>query len=442
MPRFVEALLDGERVMYAPLGGSALPAPKGCGITAPPIGEEDAAVASVELFAGAGGLALGTAAAGLGRKTVIEWDANACATLRRNRPGWETIEGDVRGYSFNRHRGAALVSGGPPCQPFSIGGKHRGRDDRRNLFPEAVRAVREIGPEAFLFENVRGLLREGFSTFFSYIVLQLRYPSVVAVGDEEWQDHLARLERLHTSGEAPAYNVVWQCVDAVDHGVPQHRWRVFLAGVRSDLGVEYAFPHATHGQDALLHDQWVSGDYWERHEVPMRRRPAIPASWAKRVEGLRSEMRAMMGEPWRTVRDAISDLPPIAAPGEAPAMPNHYLNLGARSYAGHTGSPLDEPAKALKAGDHGVPGGENMLRRETGEVRYFSVRECARLQCFPDDWVFEGSWTESMRQLGNAVPVRLAEAVARPLVRLMRGGARPTRGRRPSTISGDPAGAA
>ena len=92
---------------------------------------------------------------------------------------------------------------------------------------------------------------------------------------------------------------------------------------------------------------------------------------------------------------------------------NHKLQGGARSYPGHTGSPLDEPAKTLKAGDHGVPGGENMLRTPSGSVRYFSIRESARLQTFPDDFVFHGSWTESMRQLGNAVPVALAEIVAR-----------------------------
>src|SRR5690606_17264971 len=95
------------------------------------------------------------------------------------------------------------------------------------------------------------------------------------------------------------------------------------------------------------------------------------------------------------------------------AIPNHRFQVGARTYVGHTGSPLDEPAKTLKAGVHGVPGGENMLRRPDGTVRYFTVRESARLQTFPDDYVFHGSWTETMRQLGNAVPVDLAETIAR-----------------------------
>ncbi len=385
---------------------------------------------SVELFAGAGGLALGTAEAGLTHKVVIEWDENAASTLRRNHDDgvkhardWTIVQGDVKDYDFQQHHDEVMfVSGGPPCQPFSIGGKHRGKDDGRNMFPQAVRAVREIRPLAFMFENVRGLLRENFSKYFGYIVHQLRYPTVKPKGDEEWTDHLARLERIHTAGEDTGlnYNVVFQCVNAVDYGVPQHRWRVFVIGIRSDLGIEYAYPRATHEQDALLHDVWVSGDYWERHGIPKKRRLSPPAVLSKRIGRLRSSMREMLGSPWRTVRDAISDLPKISAARKTSKIANHYLNLGAKSYPGHTGSPLDEPAKALKAGDHGVPGGENMLRSEDGEVRYFSVRECARLQCFPDNWYFEGSWTESMRQLGNAVPVALAEQIAQPLVNLLR----------------------
>jgi DNA (cytosine-5)-methyltransferase 1 len=118
-------------------------------------------------------------------------------------------------------------------------------------------------------------------------------------------------------------------------------------------------------------------------------------------------------KPWRTVRDVISDLP---APwqtrtSEEPGL-THFSIPGARTYIGHTGSPLDEPAKTLKAGDHGVPGGENMLANPDGSVRYFTIRESARLQTFPDEYVFPGSWTESMRQIGNAVPVDLARSLA------------------------------
>jgi DNA (cytosine-5)-methyltransferase 1 len=384
---------------------------------------------SIELFAGAGGLALGTSRAGFEHGAVIEWDADACATLRLNaRAGsghaddWNVIPADVSAYDFRQHAGdIEFISGGPPCQPFSLGGKHRGQADCRNMFPHAVRAVREIRPKAFIIENVKGLLRRTFANYYNYIIYQLRFPDVVARGDEEWTDHLARLEKIATSGSRRGltYNVVYRLMDAADYGVPQHRYRVLIVGVRSDLGVEFSFPDKTHGEDALLYDQWVSGEYWDRHKVARKNRPAIPDRARAKVDRLGGFWRPMMLKPWRTVRDAIADLPRLAEGESCAKTPNHFYNPGARSYAGHTGSLYDAPAKALKAGDHGVPGGENTLRLDDGSVRYFSVRECARIQTFPDEWVLAGSWTESMRQLGNAVPVDLAWAVASRLQRVL-----------------------
>ncbi len=384
---------------------------------------------SIELFAGAGGLAFGTAEAGFQHKIVVEWDSNACATLRKNHEAgvrhvrdWEIIKEDVTQCDFARYRdGIDLVCGGPPCQPFSLGGKHGGHRDHRNMFPQAVRAVREVRPKAFLLENVRGLLRKNFANYYSYIIHQLRYPTVVPQGDEDWAHHLARLERLHTSGERVGlrYNVVYQLVNAVDYGVPQHRWRVFIVGIRSDLSAEFCFPQPTHEEDALLYSQWITGDYWDRHCIPRSKWPSMPARLTRRVDSLRDLFPGTLLQAWRTVRDATGDLPRVAVGERSSKVPNHFLNPGARSYAGHTGSLYDEPAKALKAGDHGVPGGENTLRLKDELVRYFSVRECARLQTFPDEWTFEGSWTESMRQLGNAVPVTLAKRIASPLMEML-----------------------
>lgn len=373
----------------------------------------------VELFTGAGGLALGVKRAGFKHAAVVERDGDSCKTLllnqRRGHPefaDWPIHHQDVCEFDFTRiKRPIHLVAGGPPCQPFSLGGKHRGHRDQRNLFPEAVRAVRELQPEAFLFENVKGLLRDSFAKYFSYILLQLKHPVLRLKNSEPWEDHLARLEKHETSGNYDDfhYNVIFSLLNAADYGVPQRRERVFIVGIRSDLGIEWSFPEKTHSQDGLLWSQTVTNEYWERHGV--RRRSEILGDRAARVEALQKAGRRPPELPWRTVRDAISDLPDPERESPARVM-NHTLNPGARAYPGHTGSDYDEPAKVLKAGDHGVPGGENMLLKPDGKVRYFTVRESARLQTFPDNMAFPASWTESMRQIGNAVPVTLAETVA------------------------------
>lgn len=365
---------------------------------------------SIELFSGAGGMALGLERAGFESVALMERDAEACRTLRLNRRDWNIVEGDVREVDFGRLGPVDLVAGGPPCQPFSMGGKARGYDDTRDMFPEAVRAVRELRPRAFIFENVRGLLRQAFADYVEFIRLQLSYPDFAVSRNTDWATNLQRLQRHHTSksrrGGHLSYQVSLTLADAADYGVPQRRHRVFFVGFRRDLDAGWSFPRPTHAEDELLRDQYVGGSYWERHGL---RCPAPPARILRRVEKLRSGELFPAALPWVTVRDALASLP---APGGNPGPANHRIQPGARSYPGHTGSLLDEPSKALKAGDHGVPGGENMLRHPNGRVRYFTVREAARIQTFPDDFTFPGSWSENMRQLGNAVPVELARAVA------------------------------
>lgn len=385
-------------------------------------------MSSIELFAGAGGLAMGMARAGFQHSAVIEWNEDACQTIRENRAHYDNhredfqlFEGDARSFDFNPYAGAVeVISGGPPCQPFSLGGKHKGNLDERDMFPTAVQAVRETRPRAFIFENVKGLLRQSFASYFEYIYLQLSYPDIPRTSGESWNDHLARLESIHTSGKRkPTYHVVYRLLNAADYGVPQKRERVFLVGFRADLGIEWTFPEPTHSEEALLMAKWITGDYWDRHDIGKRSRPAIPEKLMKRVARLAdSAAPATRLRPWVTVRDAIRDLPDPEQPSLF-TIPNHVFTPGARSYPGHTGSPLDEPSKTLKAGDHGVPGGENMLVRPDGSVRYFTVREAARIQTFPDDYVFHGSWSDTMKQLGNAVPVRLAEAVARSVAQAL-----------------------
>ncbi len=377
---------------------------------------------AVELFAGAGGLAMGTAMAGFRHEAVLEWDKYCCDTIRENQQRgmrlvrkWPLHEMDVRKFDFSSLTdGIDLVAGGPPCQPFSIGGKARGMKDERNMFPEVFRAVRELRPRTVLVENVKGLARRAFATYFGYLLLQLRHPEITRKPDESLEAHLSRLERHHTRGKHDGlhYNVVWRLLNAADYGVPQRRERVIIVGIRSDLGLEWSFPEPTHSQDALLFEQWCSGSYWERHRIGKKDRPPVPARLRSRIARLGCTGVLWSPKPWRTVRDAISDLPDPRKSGDNLGICNHRFQPGARPYPGHTGSPLDEPAKTLKAGDHGVPGGENMLAYHDGTVRYLTVRESARLQAFPDEFVFHGSWTETMRQLGNAVPVTLARVVA------------------------------
>ena len=364
---------------------------------------------------------MGISEAGFTHEAVLEWDRYACDTIRENQrlgvepvAHWSLHEADVRTFDYSAMTESPdLIAGGPPCQPFSLGGRHRGWNDERDMFPEMVRAVRELRPRAILVENVKGLLRQSFAKYFEYIMLQISYPEVVLKRNEDWSEHLARLERHHLHGQREGlfYRVVFRLLNAADYGVPQRRERVILVGFRQDLEREWSFPKATHSLDALLWDQWVSGEYWERHEVPKKDRPSPPPRIESRISRL-GTLFPPTELPWSTVRDAISDLPDPEKNGCSTTIANHGFNPGARSYHGHTGSPLDGPAKTLKAGDHGVPGGENMLTRPDGSIRYFTVRESARLQTFPDDYMFHGSWTETMRQLGNAVPVELGRVVA------------------------------
>jgi DNA (cytosine-5)-methyltransferase 1 len=364
---------------------------------------------------------MGISEAGFTHEAVLEWDRYSCDTIRENQKlgmepvtDWPLYEKDIRTFDYSGiSEEPDLIAGGPPCQPFSLGGRHGGWDDERDMFPEMVRAIRELKPRAIIVENVKGLLRSSFARYFEYIVLQISYPELTLKSGELWREHLSRLERHHIHGRKNglSYKVVFRLLNAADYGVPQKRERVIIVGFRQDLEVDWLFPQATHSLDALLWDQWVTGEYWDRHGIPAKDRPSPQPSLEGRILRL-GKLFPPPELPWTTVRDAISDLPDPESPGRATTIPNHDFNPGARSYHGHTGSPLDTPAKTLKAGDHGVPGGENMLARQDGSVRYFSVRESARLQTFPDEYVFHGSWTETMRQLGNAVPVLLGQVVA------------------------------
>lgn len=357
----------------------------------------------IELFAGCGGMALGVAQAGFRHLLVAEVDQHAVRTLVENKHrgvssmrGWPLHAGDVRSVDYGTIPAVDLVAGGPPCQPFSIGGRHAGPEDERNMWPEALRAVRELAPRAFLFENVRGLLRPAFGDYLRSLTSSLRAPGAV--------------DRRSRTAEHVAYHVAVGAVNAADYGAAQKRHRAIVMGIRTDVAPRIEMPAPTHSRTALVWDQWVSGDYWRRHALPPP--SAGPSAADETILKMVAGRPRPSTLPWRTVRDAIGDLPEPTLDEERPE--GHRLHPGARLYPRHTGSGWDEPAKALKAGAHGVPGGENIIVSESGEARYFTLREMMRLQGFPDGFVIPGGgWKYPVRQIGNAVPVEMASAFAR-----------------------------
>jgi DNA (cytosine-5)-methyltransferase 1 len=374
---------------------------------------------SIEMFTGGGGLALAMHESGFRHLLVNEVEHRACETLRRNvavdateapasgdeaSERWPLIERDVHKVDFSAYQGHVdVVAGGVPCQPWSLGGAHKGFNDERNLWPELFKCVRQVRPRAVIAENVKGLLRPSFRPYYEYIIRELSAPFEQRSPDEDWQDHDQRLRRALFSPGDPTerYDVKYLLVNAADYGVPQIRWRVFVVAFRSDLGLaDWTFPRPTHSAAALARSQ-RDGSYWKEHGIkPSQKFTEIDSNGD---DGLQR---------WRTLRDAIKGLPePLGDKVEHPDWIHHYGWPGAREYPGHTPNELDAPAKAVKAGVHGVPGGETVLRRDDGTIRYMTVREVARVMTFPDHWRLAGPRGEQMRQLGNAVPVMLAKVM-------------------------------
>ncbi|MDA0564662.1 DNA cytosine methyltransferase [Streptomonospora sp. S1-112] len=408
----------------------------------------------VELFAGAGGLAMAVHRAGFRPLLFNEFAKRACETLEANvavrvpsgerptvpRAGERVplVAGDVQELDMGYLAGRVdVLAGGPPCQPFSLGGVAKGDEDKRNMFPQMFRAVREIRPKAVICENVRGLLRPSFRPYFDYIQRELKLPFEERAEDATWREHDAYLvERLKREPDDPTerYDVVMVPVNAADYGVPQIRHRVILVAFRWDLGADLALfrrlVQPTHSETALIRSM-DDGGYWERHsDVPAHVRERVMGRLPRSVpmsDGLR---------PWHTLRDAITG---IGDNKPLPEIPDEWLDRtehllggftehigwpGARIYDGHTPNELDRPAKTVKAGVHGVPGGESVMLLDDlvpggdgiggdrYKHRYMTVRETARVMTFPDSWVLKGPRGEKMRQLGNAVPVALGEVFA------------------------------
>ncbi len=302
------------------------------------------ALTVLELCAGAGGQALGLEQAGFEHTALIEIDADACRTLRHNRPDWNVIQGDVTAFDAKPYRGVDLLAGGLPCPPFSVAGKQRGEADERNLFPAAFRIIQEVQPKAVMIENVRGLLDARFGYYRELIV-----------------------ERLSALG----YETRFQLLNASDFGVPQNRPRVFIVGLRPQYASAFSVPE----------------------KMPLE----ISVG-----EALYSFMKK---DGWRGAKDWR-----IAASGVAPAIVG-----GSKKHGGPDLGPTRARAAWAKLG---VDGRGIALKPPSKEFLGFprlTVPMAAKVQGFPDDWVFTGGKTAAYRQAGNALPPPLAFAVAQAI---------------------------
>lgn len=363
---------------------------------------------SLEMFAGAGGLALGVHSVGFEPLVVNEFNTHACETLRSN-GDWPVLEADCHEVDWSTWAGRIdLLAAGVPCQPFSIGGLANGHDDDRNLFPEFLRALGETLPRAVIVENVQGLVRPSFKPYLDYVVTRMGNPEDRPEPGQSWERHAEEIYK-RSRGDESTYQVFGpKLLQAADFGVPQYRKRLFIVAFRRDaLRGEWTWPEPTHSKEALIWDQ-VHGGYWQEHDLPEAAPPKATqaavrrAKASKRPEGLR----------WVTLRDALLGLPePSHEPD--PERDGHVIPTSEpRVYKKHGPNLLDWVGKTVKAGVHGSAGGENILMTDDSSLRHLSVREIARIQTFPDDHVIRGARSRAVNQLGNAVPVRLANIVA------------------------------
>lgn len=372
----------------------------------------------VELFVGLGGMARGIEAAGFDHRLVAEHNPQAIQTLRDDPVSaqWPLHDEDVRELDYGALApGLDLLAAGVPCQPFSQGGVHAGPADTRNMFPETFAAIRALRPKAVLIENVRGLARPRFAEFLSYIVDHLRVPHLSIRDGEDWRGHHLRVQHaLRGADDDPddRYFVEWRPICAADYGIAQRRVRILMVAIRGDLAPFWRWPPATHSADALLREK-LDGAYWDEHGITA---PPIEVPKATRLRAEKLE-RPFHLQRWRTLRDVIGDLPAPAPTADDAVLHGHLAWPGARLYRGHRGCLLDEASKTIKAGVHGVAGGEHIVHLDDGTFRYLTVRECMRVQDLPDSMEIGTTRTAAMRQIGNAVPPKVAEVFAAAIAR-------------------------
>ena len=328
---------------------------------------------SIELFAGGGGLALGMEKAGFQHVLLNEFDHSACETLRRNRPNWNVIEGDVHEIDFTPFRDKIdFLSGGFPCQAFSYAGKRLGFEETRGtLFFELARAVKEIRPKVFMGENVRGLFEHDNGR-----TLQTIKDVIAELGYTLLEPRVLR---------------------ALQYDVPQKRERLILIAIRNDIAplVKFNWPDVCPSLRTLK-DAFFSGELFDSN---------VPASEGQKYPDSKLKVMQLVpeGGDWRDLPDDIA----------REYMKGSYLLGGGKTGMARRLA-MDEPSLTLTC----APAQKQTERCHPIETRPLTVREYARIQTFPDDWVFCGTLTAKYKQIGNAVPVNLAWAIGRSLIRL------------------------
>ena len=326
----------------------------------------------LELFAGAGGLAVGMEKAGLKCVALNEMDKWACNTLRTNRPHWNVLEGDIKSFSFTEfENNVDIVTGGFPCQAFSYAGKKLGLADARGtLFYEFARAVKEVNPPICIGENVRGLLSH---------------------------ENGKTLEGMISILDEIGYNVVpVQVLKAVNYNVPQKRERLILVGIRKDIDLKYEYPKPNK-VIYNLEDALKKGDLFDC-DVPQSEGSRYPKS---KIDVL--DLVPQKGY-WRDL--------PLEIQKEFMGGSFH-LGGGKTGIARRIG--WDEPCLTLTCS----PAQKQTERCHPEETRPFTVREYARIQTFPDDWKFTGSVAQQYKQIGNAVPVNLGKEIGYSIIKFL-----------------------
>lgn len=328
---------------------------------------------SIELFAGGGGLALGMHKAGFKHLMLNEFDKDACATLSTNMPQWNVVQGDVHDIDFSPYYGEVdFLSGGFPCQAFSYAGKRLGFEETRGtLFFELARAVKEIQPKVFMAENVKGLLEH---------------------------DNGRTIKTIKSVIEEIGYTLIEpRVLRAIMYNVPQKRERLFLIAIRNDIApyVSFQWPSVC-GDFRTLRDVFFAGSLYNT-DVPISEGQKYPKS-KEEVMRLVPE-----GGDWRNLPENVAEA---------------YMKGSYRLGGGKTGMArrlaMDEASLTLTC----APAQKQTERCHPIETRPLTIREYARIQTFPDNWDFCGSLSAKYKQIGNAVPVNLAWAIGRSLIRL------------------------